>query len=63
MPGFTEKTGGLIIDSSEKTKDRDVLNEFYRGEYKNKKIGTVFSYEHNFEKLIEDLYGVKEEIL
>ena len=63
MPGFTEKTGGLIINSDKKEKSRDILKEYYSGELENKKIGTIFSYEHNFENLIEDIFKLKNQYL
>lgn len=63
MPGFTEKTGGLIINSDKKEKSKDILKEYYSGEVENKKIGTIFSYEHNFENLIEDIFKLKNQYL
>ena len=63
MPGFTEKTGGLIISSDKKEISRDILKEYYKGSIGDKKIGTIFSYEHNFENLIEDILNLKEEYL
>lgn len=63
MPGFTEKTGGLIVSSDKKEMSRDILREYYKGSIGDKKIGTIFSYEHNFENLIEYILNLKEEYL
>lgn len=63
MPGFSEKSGGVIVDSLFLERKRKVLEnkEMYLEkylsdvEYKNRFIGTVFTYEKNFEPLIESL--------
>ena len=63
MPGFSEKSGGVIIDSGflERMKygkeNRDeVFKKYFKDlDLKDKFIGTVFSYEKNFENLLETL--------
>lgn len=63
MPGFSEKSGGVIIDSGFlKRKEygmdnrEEVLKKYYPEiDFQNKFIGTVFSYEKNFENLLETL--------
>ena len=63
MPGFSEKSGGVIIDSGFlKRKEygmdnrEEVLKKYYPEiDFQNKLIGTVFSYEKNFENLLETL--------
>lgn len=69
MPGFSEKSGGVIIDSGflERMKfgkeNRDeVLKKYFKDfDLKDKFIGTVFSYEKNFENLLETLKNYKKE--
>lgn len=69
MPGFSEKSGGVIIDSDflERMKfgkeNRDeVLKKYFKDfDLKGKFIGTVFSYEKNFENLLETLKNYKKE--
>lgn len=63
MPGFNEKTGGVIVDSlflkrKEKViKNKDKYIKKYIGDSFNKDmfIGTIFSYEKNFQPLIDAL--------
>lgn len=62
MPGFNEKTGGIIVDSlyinrKEKVKrDREKYIKKYLEEIREDEfIGTIFSYEKNFEPLIKSL--------
>lgn len=62
MPGFTEKTGGVIVDSLFLNRKKDVLanKEFYLKKYVpeidgNYFLGTVFSYEKNFLPLLHTL--------
>lgn len=72
MPGFTEKTGGIITDSLyleriEKVKNN--LQEYKKKYLKNikdydkKLIGTVFTYEKNFAPLMRDLTKLDKEIV
>lgn len=63
MPGFSEKSGGIIIDSGfiqrkeYGEKNRDLVSQKYFPyiDLKDKFIGTIFSYEKNFENLLEIL--------
>ncbi|WP_448821080.1 elongation factor P maturation arginine rhamnosyltransferase EarP [Cetobacterium sp.] len=62
MPGFTDKTGGVIVDSSFLNRKRSVLEnkEYYLKKYipeidKRYFIGTIFSYEKNFRPLMDVL--------
>lgn len=69
MPGFSEKSGGVIIDSGflERMKygkeNRDeVFKKYFKDfDLKDKFIGTVFSYKKNFENLLETLKNYKKE--
>ena len=72
MPGFTEKSGGIIIDSLylERIKKVKENKEYYQNKFfpeikniNNKIIGTVFSYEKNFSKLLDDLMSLDKEIV
>lgn len=71
MPGFSEKSGGVIIDSGflERMKygkeNRDeVFKKYFKDfDLKDKFIGTVFSYEKNFENLLETLKNYKKETI
>lgn len=72
MPGFTEKSGGIIADSNylkriEKVlKNRDFYTKKYLGdiEDRDKKIvGTLFSYEKNFITLFEDLKKLDRDVV
>lgn len=72
MPGFTERSGGIIIDTPfEKTIKRVRENkDFYLKKYLEKSgienldkklIGTVFSYEKDFESLLAALNDLERE--
>ena len=72
MPGFSEKSGGVIIDSGFLQRkeygknNRDAVLQKYFPELdivnmKDKFVGTVFSYEKNFENLLEVLNRYSEE--
>lgn len=72
MPGFTEKSGGIIIDSNylEKIEKIRKNKAFYTKKYlgnienKDKKIvGTLFSYEKNFATLFEELRSLDKEVV
>lgn len=72
MPGFTEKSGGIIADSNYLERIEKVLSnkEFYANKYlsdienrENKIIGTLFSYEKNFENLFRDLKILDKEVV
>ncbi|MCF2625149.1 elongation factor P maturation arginine rhamnosyltransferase EarP [Fusobacterium perfoetens] len=69
MPGFSEKSGGVIIDSGflerkeyGKNNREEVLKKYFPNvDIKDKLIGTVFSYEKNFDNLLEVLKDYKRE--
>lgn len=69
MPGFSEKSGGVIIDSgflerkNYGEKNKEIVLKKYFSEYdlKNKIVGTIFSYEKNFENLLETLKNYDKE--
>lgn len=69
MPGFSKESGGVLIDSEFlKNKEyslnhRDeILSKFFPEiDFKGKKVGTVFSYEKNFENLLDTLNNQEEE--
>ena len=72
MPGFTEKSGGVIADSNYLERIQRVLEnkEFYEKKYlsdiedrENKIVGTLFSYEKNFTPLLEDLKKLDKDVV
>lgn len=72
MPGFTEKSGGVITDSNYLERIQRVLEnkEFYEKKYlsdiedrENKIVGTLFSYEKNFTPLLEDLKKLDKDVV
>lgn len=72
MPGFTEKSGGVIADSNYLERIQKVLEnkEFYEKKYlsdiedrENKIVGTLFSYEKNFTTLLEDLKKLDKDVV
>lgn len=72
MPGFTEKSGGIIADSNYLERIQKVLEnkEFYEKKYlsdiedrENKIVGTLFSYEKNFTPLLEDLKKLDKDVV
>ncbi len=71
MPGFSEKSGGVIIDSGflerkeyGKNNREEVLKKYFPNvDIKDKLIGTVFSYEKNFDNLLEVLKDYERETL
>lgn len=72
MPGFTEKSGGVIADSNYLERIQKVLEnkEFYEKKYlsdiedrENKIVGTLFSYEKNFTPLLEDLKKLDKDVV
>ena len=72
MPGFTEKSGGIIADSNylERIEDVRKNKDFYTKKYlgniedRDKKIaGTLFSYEKNFTTLFEELKKLDREVV
>ncbi|MBM6874330.1 elongation factor P maturation arginine rhamnosyltransferase EarP [Fusobacterium mortiferum] len=72
MPGFTEKSGGVIADSNYLERIQRLLEnkEFYEKKYfsdienrENKIVGTLFSYEKNFTPLLEDLKKLDKNVV
>lgn len=71
MPGFSKKSGGVIIDSgflerknySFKNRDEILKKYFPNYDLKNKFIGTIFSYEKNFSNFLEVLQQQKKETI
>lgn len=72
MPGFTEKSGGVIADSNYLERIQRVLEnkEFYEKKYlsdiedrENKIIGTLFSYEKNLTPLLEELKKLDKDVV
>ena len=72
MPGFTEKSGGVIADSNYLERIQRVLEnkEFYKKKYlsdiedrENKIVGTLFSYEKNFTPLLEELKKLDKDVV
>lgn len=72
MPGFTERSGGIIADSNYLERIKKVLKdrEYYEKKYlsdiedrESKLVGTIFSYEKNFTTLLEDLKSLDREIV
>lgn len=71
MPGFTQKSGGIIIDDDYIKRIENVKNnyDFYKNKYlsdidtTNKLVGTIFSYEKNFENLLKNLEELDKNIV
>ena len=71
MPGFSEKSGGVIIDSGflerkeygKNNREKVLKKYFSHMDIKDKLIGTVFSYEKNFDNLLEVLKDYERETL
>ncbi|MFA6708653.1 MAG: elongation factor P maturation arginine rhamnosyltransferase EarP [Fusobacterium sp.] len=63
MPGFTNKSGGIIVDETfikrinySKEHKYKVLGKYFPNlSFKDKIVGTIFSYEKNFENLLVEL--------
>lgn len=71
MPGFSKKSGGVIIDSGfleriqKGMKQREAIlsHHFPNFDFKNKFIGTIFSYEKNFDNLLKTLENKENTVL
>ena len=62
MPGFTKGTGGLIIDNSTKESNIEFIKELIPNvDLSGKIIGSIFSYEHDFNPLIRDLNSIQND--
>ena len=72
MPGFTERSGGVIADSNYLDRIKKVFEnkDFYTKKYlseiedrDSKIVGTLFSYEKNFTTLFEDLKKLDRDVV
>ena len=69
IPGLSEKSGGILLDNEflERKKKVEANKEYYleKFEIKDKSdlIGSVFSYEKNFDSLIEELKKLDKKII
>jgi uncharacterized repeat protein (TIGR03837 family) len=64
MPGFTKKTGGIIIDDNIQELSREFIKKLIPNINLNKKIiGSIFSYEHDFRPLIRDLNTIQNDYM
>ncbi len=76
MPGFTENTGGLILNSDLKNHKRELVakrhdfidqvlksNQFHFQDLPEKTIGTVFTYERGFDTMLRDLMQFNKDTL
>lgn len=69
MPGFSEKSGGILIDTeflqnkeySLNHRDEILKEYFPEIDFEGKMVGTVFSYEKNFENLLNTLKNQSKE--
>ena len=75
MPGFTTSTGGMILNSELEKRRSDlmlhrhrflqqILNQTGNEETisENQLVGTVFTYEHGFDRFIKDLAGLDKQV-
>ncbi|MBU4485761.1 MAG: elongation factor P maturation arginine rhamnosyltransferase EarP [Candidatus Delongbacteria bacterium] len=68
MPGFTVKSGGLILDRLLNTGEMKSLRKYYCNHFRiegDGLIGSIFTYEHNYGNFINDIisYGGKTELV
>ena len=69
IPGLSEKSGGILLDNEflERKKKVEENKEYYLEKFgineKYDLIGSVFSYERNFDSLIEELKKLDKKIL
>ncbi|MGL4687066.1 MAG: elongation factor P maturation arginine rhamnosyltransferase EarP [Fusobacteriaceae bacterium] len=63
IPGFSEKTGGVLFSHFEKSKLESIFPYLTPEFLENKMLGTIFSYEKNFENLLETLNKQKKETI
>ncbi len=69
MPGFSKNSGGLLMDDgflkrSNHTKNnpKAVLSKYFKDfDFQDKLVGSIFSYEKNFENLIKTLQAQEKE--
>ena len=69
IPGLSEKSGGILLDNEflERKKKVEANKEYYLEKFEIKEkydlIGSVFSYEKNFDSLIEKLKKLDKKII
>lgn len=71
MPGFTNKSGGIIVDETfikrinySKKNKYEVLGKYFPNiSFQDKIVGTIFSYEKNFENLLVELNKMDKDIV
>ena len=69
IPGLSEKSGGILLDNEflERKKKVEANKEYYLEKFEIKEkydlIGSVFSYEKNFDSLIEELKKLGKKII
>ena len=69
IPGLSEKSGGILLDNEflERKKKVEANKEYYLEKFGIKEkydlIGSVFSYEKNFDSLIEELKKLDKKII
>ncbi|WP_339056079.1 elongation factor P maturation arginine rhamnosyltransferase EarP [Fusobacterium animalis] len=69
IPGLSEKSGGILLDNEflERKKKVEANKEYYLEKFEIKEkydlIGSVFSYEKNFDSLIEELKKLDKKII
>ena len=69
IPGLSEKSGGILLDNEflERKKKVEANKEYYLEKFGIKEkydlIGSVFSYEKNFDSLIEELKKLSKKII
>ena len=69
IPGLSEKSGGILLDNEflERKKKVEANKEYYLEKFGIKEkydlIGSIFSYEKNFDSLIEELKKLDKKII
>ena len=69
IPGLSEKSGGILLDNEflERKKKVEANKEYYLEKFEIKEkydlIGSVFSYEKNFDSLIEELKKLNKKVI
>ena len=69
IPGLSEKSGGILLDNEflERKKKVEANKEYYLEKFEIKEkydlVGSIFSYEKNFDSLIEELKKLDKKII
>ena len=69
IPGLSEKSGGILLDNEflERKKKVEANKEYYLEKFEIKEkydlIGSIFSYEKNFDSLIEELKKLDKKVI